>query len=97
MREPFGIDFLTQPSKKALKTAVILDLFGRKNPNNPIIPDFGCFYAKTIQVSTNQFREITIIGDHHFVYWLSLTEFWRLSLTSFVTLVSDVDSCREKI
>ena len=52
---------------------------------------------KTIQVSTNQFREVAIIGDHHFVYWLSLTEFWRLSLTSFVTLVSNVDSCREKI
>ena len=44
MPAPFCFDFLVHLSKKALKTAVILDLFGRKNPNNPNIPDFGCFY-----------------------------------------------------
>ena len=45
MREPFCFDFLAHLSKKALKTATILDLFGRKKPNNPNIPDFGCIYA----------------------------------------------------
>ena len=44
MCNPFCFEFLAQSSKKALKIVVILDLFGRKNPNNPNIPDFGCFY-----------------------------------------------------
>ena len=90
MRDPFCFDFLAQPSKKVLKNAIFLDSFGRKKSNNPNIPDL---LYKCLVISSGK----SLIGDHHFVYWLSLTEFWRLSLTSFVTLVSDVDSYREKL